>query len=328
MLFSYLLPFVIAVIIAALVQKPAKLLSKKIPLKSGTIASILALLFFLLFSGLTVFVIYRLSLLLGSFLKELPEFLNNITDYISKIENKIASGFKEISPEFSKTINEIVDGMLDTVTRRATDAFSSFAAIIAKKTPSFLFSSIISLAASCFIAKDFDALNNFISLLCGKETYSKFLKIKEIFSTNVIKILKGYFWLFVLTFIELTVGLIILGIEFAPLLALLIAVVDLLPVLGTGAVLIPWAVAELIFGKTFIGVSILVIYALVTIIRNFAEPKIIGKQIGIHPLFTLFSMFIGLKFFGVAGIFILPITLIVVIKYYKDELDEERSLKT
>jgi len=62
-----------------------------------------------------------------------------------------------------------------------------------------------------------------------------------------------------------------------------------------------------------------VLYAIVTIIRNFAEPKIIGGQIGIHPLFTLFSMFLGLKIFGFAGLFILPIALIVIFKYYKED---------
>lgn len=326
LLFSYLLPFVIAVIIAALVQRPANFLSKKIPLKTGTIASILALLSFLVFSAVSIFIIYRLSLLLGSVLKELPTFLNYITDYISRLENKLSSEFQKISPEFSQSISEIIEGMINAITTRAADAFSTFAAITAKKAPSFLFGSVISLAASCFIAKDFNSLANFISLICGEKSYSKFLKIKEIFRTNIAKILKGYFWLFVLTFIELTIGFIILGVNFAPLLALLIAVVDLLPVLGTGAILIPWSLAELIFGKSSMAISLIVIYVLITVIRNLAEPKIIGNQIGIHPLFTLLAMFIGLKILGVVGLFILPITLIVIIKYYKDELEEEKSI--
>lgn len=319
MLFSYLLPFVIAIIIAALVQRPAKYLSKKIQLKSGTLALILALLVFLLFSALTVFVIYRLSLLLGSLFKELPDFLNILTSFVAKIENRLSTNFEKISPEFSQSISDIINSMVENITIKAGDAFSRIATIAVKKTPSFLFSSIITLAASCFIAKDFDSLSHFISLLCGKKIYGNFLKIKSILTTSVAKILKGYFWLFLLTLIELIIGFIILKIKFAPLLALIIAVVDLLPVLGAGTVLIPWGAAELIFGESYLGISLLVLYAIVTIIRNFAEPKIIGGQIGIHPLFTLFSMFLGLKIFGFAGLFILPIALIVIFKYYKED---------
>lgn len=321
MLLSYLLPFVIAIIIAAIVQKPAIYLSKKTSFKTGTIALFLALLLFLVFLSLTVFIIYRVSILLGSFFKDLPDFLNIFTSLISKFENKISLRFEKISPEFSENISEIISGMLENLTQRATTAFSNFATTIAKKTPSFLFSSLITLAASCFIAKDFGSLSRFISLLCGDKIYGNFLKIKEIFNTNVIKILKGYLWLFVITFIELTAGFLILKIKYAPLIAFFVAIVDLLPVLGTGAVLIPWAIIELIFGKTSMAIAIFTIYVIVMIVRNIAEPKIIGGQIGIHPLFMLLSMFVGIKLLGFAGIFIFPITLIVIIKYYKNELE-------
>ena len=83
--------------------------------------------------------------------------------------------------------------------------------------------------------------------------------------------------------------------------------------------LIPWAAVEFIMGNTARGTSLAALYIVITVIRNFAEPKIIGKQMGIKPLFTLLAMFIGIKLFGLAGIFILPITLIVVIEYYKDK---------
>ncbi len=324
MLFSYLLPFVIAVIIAAIVQKPAKLIAKKSHLKVGTVALILALLSFLLFSGVTIFAIYRISVWVSSVFKELPFILEFPSSFISKINNSITSVFEKISPELSENINEIINGVLQDAIKKTTNYFSKVAALIAKKTPSFLFSSIIALAASCFIAKDFSSLANFISLLCGKKLYNNFLKIKSILCTSVSKILKSYFWLFILTFLELTIGFLLLKIKNAPLLALLIAVVDLLPVLGTGAALIPWGIVLLIIGKTSMGISILVLYAVITVVRNFAEPKIIGGQIGIHPLFTLISMFVGVKIFGFAGIFILPVALIVIIKYYKAEMLQEK----
>ena len=104
--------------------------------------------------------------------------------------------------------------------------------------------------------------------------------------------------------------------KYALLLGLLIAIIDILPVLGTGTVLIPWGIAELLFENTALGIGLLVLYAVITVIRNFAEPKIVGRQMGINPLFTLLSMFIGIKLLGFAGVIIFPTALIVTVKYY------------
>ena len=135
---------------------------------------------------------------------------------------------------------------------------------------------------------------------------------------SVFKLLKGYAILMLMTFLELSAGFLILRVKYALLLSLLIAVIDILPVLGTGTVLIPWGIAEILFKNTGLGIGILVIYAVITVIRNFAEPKIIGRQIGINPLFTLLSMFIGIKLLGFAGVIIFPTALIVTVKYYSE----------
>ncbi len=136
---------------------------------------------------------------------------------------------------------------------------------------------------------------------------------------SVFKLIKGYAILMLMTFLELLAGFLILRVKYALLLSLLIAVIDILPVLGTGTVLIPWGIAGLILKNTALGIGILVLYAVITVIRNFAEPKIIGKQIGINPLFTLLSMFIGIKLLGFAGVIIFPTALIVTVKYYSED---------
>ena len=136
---------------------------------------------------------------------------------------------------------------------------------------------------------------------------------------SVFKLIKGYGILMLMTFLELLAGFLILRVKYALLLSLLIAVIDILPVLGTGTVLIPWGIAGLILKNTALGIGILVLYAVITVIRNFAEPKIIGKQIGINPLFTLLSMFIGIKLLGFAGVIIFPTALIVTVKYYSED---------
>lgn len=108
--------------------------------------------------------------------------------------------------------------------------------------------------------------------------------------------------------------------KYAPVIALLIAVVDVLPVLGTGTVVIPWGITEILLGNGVRGVGLFVMYAVVTLVRSFAEPKIIGNQIGINPLFTLIAMFVGLKTLGFLGVLIFPTVLIVTVEYYKEQM--------
>lgn len=130
----------------------------------------------------------------------------------------------------------------------------------------------------------------------------------------------------VITFIELSISFLILRINHPFLIGFIISLIDILPVLGTGAVLIPWAIISILTQNISLGISLAIIYIIITVIRNFLEPKIISGNVGINPLFTLAAMFLGIKFFGITGLFILPITLIVIIKYYKEEIEYEKSL--
>ena len=109
----------------------------------------------------------------------------------------------------------------------------------------------------------------------------------------------------------------LLGQNNAVLLAAIISIIDILPVLGTGAVVIPWALICLFTGNIWKALGLIVMYIIITIIRNFLEPKVIGNQVGLHPLITLLSMFCGLKLLGAVGLFGFPLTLIVLNDLYK-----------
>ena len=123
---------------------------------------------------------------------------------------------------------------------------------------------------------------------------------------------KAYLLIMLLTFCEVFVGLLIMRRRYAFILAFLIAVVDILPIFGAGTVIIPWAVFELITKDTRTGLGLLILYGVVTIIRQIAEPKIVGESLGIHPLATLVAMFAGLKLFGFVGVLFAPMVAIVV----------------
>ena len=322
-LLSYFLPFIFASIIAFTVQKPALKLCRKIALKKGTLSAIMAAVLYLAAAWLMVFLFYRLMISARGLLEELPSIFGPISDLIEKLKGNFLSVFSGVSPELSGQIGMIISEFIEGLRHSLTSFLSAFATGFASKTPSFLFAGLVSLVASCYIAKDFDGLAKFFKSIIGNRKYENILKIKTILSNSILKLLKGYLILTAITFFELTVGFLIIGVSHTFLLAFLIAFIDLLPVFGTGTVLIPWGLISVIMGNSFTGFSILFLYLFITVARNFLEPKIIGSQIGINPLFTLIAMFAGLKLLGFLGLIIFPIILIVVIKYYKNELEQE-----
>lgn len=110
-------------------------------------------------------------------------------------------------------------------------------------------------------------------------------------------------------FVELLIGFLLLRIPNALLLAALIAIVDILPVLGTGTVLIPWGVFALVIGSYGMGAGILALYLIITIIRNTIESKLVGKQMELHPMVTFAAMLLGLKWMGFLGMLGFLLTL-------------------
>jgi predicted PurR-regulated permease PerM len=123
--------------------------------------------------------------------------------------------------------------------------------------------------------------------------------------------------LFLITDIILTVGLYLLGVNNAILLSLVFSVADIFPVLSVGIFIIPWAAFAIFNGKTYLAIGLIALFLIITILRNIIEPKLIGKNIGLHPLMTLASMYIGLRINGLLLSLIMPFIFILV-KYLNE----------
>ena len=322
-LLKYLTPFVVGGAIAWLVQKPAKFISGKTRIKRKLAAAGLALAVFLLAAGLCVFAVIKISSGISNFAGEVSGYAEEISAFFEKIKKSTELFFSDMPEELSTLADSFFKKASDTMISAVTGFVSDSAAYIAGRMPGILLSCIVSAVAACYIAADFPSLIRFARGVIGSRVYGNIRKVKEIFVTSVFKLGKGYAILMLMTFAELLAGFYLLGIKHALLLAALTAMIDILPVLGTGTVLVPWAAVLFILGDIGTAGGIIVLYAVITVIRNFAEPRIIGGQMGINPLFTLLAMFIGIKLFGVAGIFLLPVALIVTVKYYKDEMESE-----
>jgi len=325
-LLKYMLPFIIAVVVAALVQKPADKISQKIKLKKGIVAALLSAFIYIVVAFVLGIVLFKLVTFAGGAVLTLSESGGETEKFFSAVENSIADIFAKLSPEMEETFNKILQGFFAELTDKISRFLSNSITNAVKGAPSVLFSSIVALAATCYIAKDYESLKKFINNMLSAKKAKTLIKLKDIFKSCVLKMLSGYLILMAITFGELALGFLILGIKNGIWLSAVIAVVDILPVFGVGTVLIPWGIINMILGNNFHGVGLIILYLLVTLVRNFAEPKIVGGKIGANPLFTLLCMFLGLKLFGFPGLVILPVTFIVIVKYYKSEMEQDSSL--
>lgn len=317
---KYLFPFVLAFCVAALMQKPAEKISQKTTLKKGTVAAVLSAALYLVVAAVTVFSVLKAFKFSGKAVASLGEIGESASYMLTRFEKILDRIIRDIAPHSQLDGEKIFSEFLNEGIKKISQFVSSAAGNIVKAAPSFLLSSAVALAATCYIAKDYGGLTRFAGNIITPEKRKIFVKIKEIIKTSVIKIFIGYLILGAITLVELLIGFWILGISNAWVISIIIAFIDFLPVLGAGAVLVPWGLINVISGNTYEGVGILILYLLITLIRNFAEPRIVGARMGINPLFMLLAMFLGLKLFGFAGIIILPVTLITVIKYYKSEM--------
>ena len=116
------------------------------------------------------------------------------------------------------------------------------------------------------------------------------------------------------TFTILTLGFVVLRIAYAPLWALVVALVDALPVLGTGTVLVPWAVICFLQGEGARAIGLLGVYAVVTLSRSMLEPKLVGRHLGLDPLVTLMALYVGYKLWGVGGMIFAPLLAVTIMQ--------------
>ncbi len=178
---------------------------------------------------------------------------------------------------------------------------------VATGIPSLILSLLAMIFSTVFVVSDYERILSFSSENLPDSIKNVLKKVRIYLTDTLFVVIRSYALIMLLTFTELSILFSLFGIDNAVLKAALIAMLDILPILGTGGIMIPWAVISLVLGYTSLGIQLLIIYAIVTVVRNYVEPKIVGAQLGLHPIITLVSMFIGLRLFGFWGLFGLPV---------------------
>jgi sporulation integral membrane protein YtvI len=200
-------------------------------------------------------------------------------------------------------------------------AIPTFALEFFKRTPKAILTLVVTVLASFYFAIDYDAIKDRVLYIFKGRAGDVVRKSYTVAAKALKSYAKAYLLLMLITFIEVFIGLLLLKRSYAFIIAIGVAVVDVLPFFGTGAVLVPWAIISFIIGDHGVGSGLLVLYGVVTIVRQVLEPRIVGANLGIHPLATLFSMFAGLSFFGFFGMLLGPLVFLVI----REVLSEQKT---
>lgn len=193
---------------------------------------------------------------------------------------------------------------------------------VATGIPSLILSLLAMIFSTVFVVADYEQIAAFTAENLPEKVKHVLVQIRYYLTNTLFVVIRSYVLIMLLTFTELSILFRLFGIENAVLKAAVIALLDILPVLGTGGIMIPWGVISLVLGYTKLGLELLLIYVIVTVVRNYVEPKIVGVQLGLHPIITLVSMFIGLRLFGILGLFGLPVAISF---FWKQKLEREAA---
>lgn len=306
-------PFILAFALAFMLKAPARFVSKQLrmPYKPA------AFFFMLLFYGTMGVLITLLGIKLFSSATDLILRLPLI--YETQIEPYLISLFKtvehkiyDLDPALQFALNEYFNQFIDSLGEFITSISMGALAVItgfASSLPIFFIKTLLMIISSFFIVMDYDRLTGFILRQFSERGRELIFEIKKYIVGTLFVYITSYALIVGITFVELSVGLTLLGLEKAITIALLIAIFDIMPVLGTGGIMIPWGVTMLILGDYGMGIGLLAVYLVVTVVRNIIEPKIVGGRIGLHPVVTLIGLFVGAQLFGIIGMFGLPVTL-------------------
>lgn len=310
-----LLPFLLAFLFAVLLKAPADWLAQRLRLPNRLVRTVLVTLFFVL---LAVLCLFCGSQLISFARTAVARYNGRIVPALQDITTALSRFFEQMDPQLVSLLQDFSSNLVNTLGEKVAQWSTALVSGAMTGLPSMLLEVLFMVIATYFISLDFGILRRGIQRRMEQKRFDTLSTGFSYFCRTIGKYLRSYSLIFLITFGELAAGLFLVGINHCLLIALLIALFDILPVVGSGMIMLPWALITLIRGNTPTGIGLLAVYLVVVIARQFQEPAIVGEQVGLHPLVTLMAMFIGYRLFGGLGLWGVPITCAMLQSLEKD----------
>ncbi|MCL2707834.1 MAG: sporulation integral membrane protein YtvI [Defluviitaleaceae bacterium] len=310
-LFIYVSPFFIGLIVALAMEPIIRLLVKRLKFKRW-LAALACLIFFLLAAGgLGTLIVSAVSRQVRSFVDNAPAFIESLSrtldDANEFLRELIGRMPESIRFEFGGIQNELASALAAIF---GDGVYSQSIRFVSNLSELFI-NTILTMVSAFFLMKDGPMIFAAIKRVCPEWLRNNFSMMRRGLSRAVGGYFRAQFIMMSIVGAIGIAGLLILRNPYALLLGLIMAVLDFLPIVGSGSVLLPWAVYAFATGQIKVAVGLLILYGVITIARQSIEPKVLGVQIGVHPLAMLLSIYVGFRIFGFAGIIIGPSIVII-----------------
>ena len=316
----FFMPFVIGWIIAMVANPLVKFLEKHLKLVRRHSSVLVIVLALSVVIGGFYYLTGRLFAEVSSLVKDLPEIYNTVRlevvealDSLNRMMSRMPQGVQDGFNQINENLGQLLSGIM----QKAAFPTVTVAGHVAKGIPTALVYSIVVILSAYFFIAQQDQIRAVIrKIMPGSlDSYGK------LFRKDLKRLIGGYFLaqfriMFVVAAV-LAAGFMVLGVRYGFLLAVLIAILDFLPLFGTGTALFPWAALKLLSGETAFAVGLVFLYVLTQVVRQIIQPKIVGDSIGIPPLLTLFFLYVGFKVHGLSGMILAVPVGMVGVKLYQ-----------
>ncbi len=326
-LFQFIAPFFIGWLFSLLFVPFVNFLEKKANIPRW-IGSFLSILLFIGFFAVIVFGLWKkLYIEAQLFYQNLPFYIEDLQISIQKISNNVDNIVQhfpvDLRPYLASSLDAFLGVLPSIIQSGGSQSFNILKAIL-----NIVMIIIVALISAYFFTKDKELISAFFRKHFHTLFEGQLKQAKEQLKYSILGYIKTQCILMFYTFAICIIGLLLLHSPYALLLSVMISFIDALPFFGSGFILWPGAVIYMIIGKPSIAVGYIIIYLCVNFMRQIMQPKILGTQIGLHPLLILISMYIGLKCIGFLGMIIGPILAVLLKAVYQasETVDVEKLL--
>ncbi len=319
------LPFVLAFVFALAVDPLVRRLQTSLKLKRNWTALVVIVLLIGVAGGIIFWCIYKIVNEIRALYNNIPSIYQNIAYEIKVLKFRLG-GVYEILPgniqEALSTLGQQISNGAAELINTKSEPFVTTAGSVAKALPKALISTVVFLLSSYFMISDFDRVKTVVKKPFNESFTDKISLVAEQIKKYLIAYVRAQATIMVIAFCVLFVGLSILKVDFALLIAIGTAFLDALPFFGSGAVLWPWCIISFISGNFKMGIGTIVIYVILVVVRQLTEPRIVSKKMGTNPILTLISMYLGYRLLGIGGMILGPLVMMLLISLYKAGLFE------
>ena len=241
--------------------------------------------------------------------------MNSLRGWLAHLASSAPAGIRSLA---TRSVDELFSDGTDLVSQLSAQ-LPALASGIMSRLPDSALSIGTWLLASFMLSARLPKLRCWISAHAPASWKSQWLPTLKRLKRSVLGWLTAQLKLMSVTFAVLTAGFLLLRVGYAPLWGFLISLVDALPVLGTGTVLVPWSAVCFIQGDTVRGIGLLGVYAVAVLLRSVLEPKLVGRQLGLDPLVTLLAMYTGYRLWGILGMILSPLIAVTAVQLFSPQ---------